>query len=292
MVSFFLQHIKYEKRLSQHTLLAYQTDLEQFVNYLKAQYDFEHLALADSPMIRSWVASLVEAKMDNTSINRKIATLRSFYGYALRQKVILADPMLKIQALKTPKNIPSFVKEKEMDTLLDDIPFTEDFFGLRDKLVLELLYGTGIRLAELIGLKESDINLYEKTILVLGKRNKHRIIPLNNTLFALIKKYQESKKLTFEVADNHLIITNMGLEAYPMLIQRITKKYLSLVTTLEKKSPHVLRHTFATNLLTKGADLNAIKDLLGHTSLAATQVYTHNSMEKLKQEYELAHPKA
>lgn len=297
MVSYFLQHIQFEKRLSHHTITAYESDMKQFSLYLQFQYELKMPEKADSQMIRSWVASMAEEKMDNRSINRKIATLRSYYNFLLRHKVIVADPMLKIKALKTDKSLPRFVEEKPMQTMLDDVEFQNDFVGLRDKLVLELLYGTGMRLSELIGLKIGDINLYNNTLTVLGKRNKHRIIPINKSLVEAINTYLKHREEVVlenvENKDNHyLILTDNGTQAYPMFIQRLVKRYLSLVTSLEQRSPHVLRHTFATHLLNRGADLNAIKDLLGHTSLAATQVYTHNTIEKLKKVYQKAHPKA
>lgn len=293
MVSYFLQHIKYEKRLSHHTFTAYETDLTQFSAFLLFQYEFKEPDKADFQMIRSWIVALVDEKIENRSINRKIATLRSFYNFLLRHKTIAANPMLKIRALKTDKTLPNYVEEKPMENLLDDMQFSDDFSGLRDKLVIELLYGTGMRLAELIGLKITDLNLYNNTLVVLGKRNKQRIIPVNKSLVEAIKKYLT---LRTDIADDtthsYLILTDSGTQAYPMFIQRLVKKYLSLVTSLEQRSPHVLRHTFATHLLNRGADLNAIKDLLGHTSLAATQVYTHNSIEKLKKVFKQAHPKA
>lgn len=293
MVSYFLQHIKYEKRLSHHTVTAYETDLTQFSAYLLFQYEFKEPEKADFQMIRSWIVALVDEKIENRSINRKIATLRSFYNFLLRHKSITNDPMLKIKALKTDKTLPKYVEEKPMENLLDDMEFSDDFSGLRDKLVLELLYGTGMRLAELIGLKITDLNLYNNTLMVLGKRNKQRIIPVNKSLVEAIKKYLTLRTdITDDTTNTYLIVTDSGTQAYPMFIQRLVKKYLSLVTSLEQRSPHVLRHTFATHLLNRGADLNAIKDLLGHTSLAATQVYTHNSIEKLKKVFKQAHPKA
>ncbi len=297
MVCYFLQHIQFEKRLSHHTLTAYESDMKQFSLYLEFQYELKEPEKADSQMIRSWIASLAEEKMDNRSINRKIATLRSYYNFLLRRKTIVADPMLKVKALKTDRSLPKFVEEKPMQTMLDDVEFANDFGGIRDKLVLELLYGTGMRLAELIGLKIGDINFYNNTLTVLGKRNKHRVIPINKTLVEAINIYLKCREEVLienpENKDNHyLILTDNGTQAYPMFIQRLVKRYLSLVTSLEQRSPHVLRHTFATHLLNRGADLNAIKDLLGHTSLAATQVYTHNTIEKLKKVFQQAHPKA
>jgi integrase/recombinase XerC len=291
IITHFLKHIKYEKRCSDHTVTAYQTDILQFEEYLKKTYDFLHPQLADFQMIRSWIVSMVEAKVENRSVNRKIATLRTFYKFLLLKKIIDKDPMLKISALKTQKTIPEFVREKEMDTLLDDIEFPDDFVGVRDKLILELLYGTGMRLSEMIDLQERDIDFYNRTITVLGKRNKQRVIPINQPLVKLIQEYQNFKHSEL-LGNNYLIVSEKGLQAYPVMIQRITKKYLSLVTTLAKKSPHILRHSYATHLLNNGADLTAIKDLLGHSSLSATQVYTHNSMEKIKKIYQQAHPKA
>lgn len=290
----FLQHIRYEKRLSHHTLTAYTNDLAQFSAFLQTECNVDQPERADFRHIRSWIVSLVEGGMDKSSVNRKLATLRSFYGFLLRRKLIDFDPMTKIQALKLSKKLPQYVEETPMETLLNDVEFPDTFEGIRDKLVLELLYGTGIRLSELTGLKTSDINLYEKTLLVLGKRNKHRIVPLTQPLFELIQQYSQLKDQIFgDQADPvYFVVSDKGIAAYPVLIQRIVKRHLALVTTLEKKSPHVLRHSFATHLLNRGADLNAIKDLLGHSSLAATQIYTHTSLEQLKKTYDQAHPKA
>ncbi|MES2516794.1 MAG: tyrosine-type recombinase/integrase [Bacteroidota bacterium] len=291
IISFFLKYIKYEKRSSEHTVTAYGIDMKQFDEYLVKSYDFHHPELADFQMIRSWIVSMAEMKVENRSINRKIATLRTFYKFLLQKKVIEKDPMLKISVLKTQKNIPEFVREKELDSLLDDVEFPDDFAGVRDKLILELLYGTGMRLSEMIDLKETDIDFYNRTVTVLGKRNKQRIIPISQPLVKLIQDYQFFKN-TEGLMHEYLIVSEKGNQAYPVMIQRITKKYLSLVTTLVKKSPHILRHSYATHLLNNGAELTAIKDLLGHSSLSATQVYTHNSMEKIKKIYEQAHPKA
>jgi integrase/recombinase XerC len=293
MVSFFLQHIKFEKRLSHHTIIAYESDLSQFTAYLKFQYENSEPEKADFQQIRSWIVTLSDEKLEKKSINRKIATLRSYYNFLLRRKVIQIDPMLKIKALKADKTLPKYVEEKPMDNLLDNVEFSDDFEGTRDKLILELLYGTGIRLSELLGIKIIDFNFYNNHLTVLGKRNKQRIIPLNSPLVGLIKNYLIKRSEVAQIPDNQtLVLTELGYDAYPMLIQRIVKKHLNLVTTLEQKSPHVLRHTFATHLLNRGADLNAIKDLLGHSSLAATQIYTHNSIDKIKKIYQKAHPKA
>ena len=291
MLDQFLQHLTYEKRLSEHTLTAYGKDLEQFAEFLEKTYQLKELSRADFRMIRGWAVSLVEAGLHHRSVNRKLATLRSFYGYLLRCKVITQNPTQRVSAMKTDKPLPQFVEEKSLLVLFEEITFGEDFEGIRDRLVMELLYGTGMRLAELLTLKDEDINEYDLTLKVLGKRNKQRIIPIYKGLCDLIKRYQSIKNGQFPGTDV-LILTNKGEPAYGVLIQRIVKKYLSAVTSLQKRSPHVLRHTFATHLLNHGADLNSIKDLLGHSSLAATQVYTHNSIEKLKKIFKQAHPKA
>jgi integrase/recombinase XerC len=295
MVEAFLNYIQNEKRYSKHTLTSYRNDLSQFSSYLTKVYQLTSPTEATYPIVRSWIMELVENKLDSKSINRKIVCLRSYYKFLLKKEGLLKDPTLKIKALKIKKTLPVFIEENNISALLDSLSFSDDFEGLRDKLVIELLYGTGIRLSELIELKEKDINSFDHTIKVLGKGNKQRIIPINKTLFHLINIYKDKKNGTgmgTEMNQN-LILTNDGKKTYPMFIQRMVKKYLSLSgVTLEKKSPHVLRHTFATHLLNKGADLNAIKDLLGHSSLAATQVYTHNSIEKLKSIFDQAHPKS
>ncbi|MBB3837397.1 integrase/recombinase XerC [Runella defluvii] len=293
MIETFLQHLTFEKRLSQHTLTAYAKDLEQFKEFLEKTYQLQDLAKADFRMIRGWAVSMVEAELHHRSVNRKLATLRSFYGYLLRCKAITINPMLRVSSLKTDKPLPQFVEEKSLQLLFDEITFPLDFEGTRDRLVLELLYGTGMRLAELITLRDGDVNAYDQTLRVFGKRSKERVVPIYKGLVEMIKQYQQCRNEQFpNPPDQSLILTNKGEPAYPVLIQRIVKKYLSAVTSLQKRSPHILRHTFATHLLNNGADLNSIKDLLGHSSLAATQVYTHNSIEKLKKIYKQAHPKA
>lgn len=293
MLEQFLQHLTYEKRLSPHTLTAYGKDLKQFAEFLETTYNLKDLDKADFRMIRGWAVSLVEAELHHRSVNRKLATLRSFYGYLLRCKVVAVNPTLRVSALKTDKPLPQFVEEKNLQLMFEEVTFADDFEGVRDRLVMELLYGTGMRLAELLSLTDNDLNFYDQTLKVLGKRNKERIVPIYKGLADLIKHYQNIKRENFPTIDTKvLILTNKGEPAYSVLIQRIVKKYLSAVTSLQKRSPHILRHTFATHLLNNGADLNSIKDLLGHSSLAATQVYTHNTIEKLKKIYKQAHPKA
>lgn len=294
MVESFLKYIQFEKRFSPHTVLSYQTDLEQFGDFLKQTYSDEKPESANYGMVRSWVVQLVQADREASSVNRKIACLRSFYKFLMKREVIIKDPMLKIRVLKTSRKLPQFVKENEMVEVLDNhTDFTDDHAGWRDRIILELLYGTGMRLSELINLKESQIDLAQRTLKVLGKRNKERVIPFSTSLVSLIESYRKAKKKDVD-SKNHpyLLVTDLGGKLYPMMVYRAVKRYLNKFTSVEKCSPHVLRHTYATHLLNKGAEINAVKDLLGHSSLAATQVYTHNSMEKLKKVFDQAHPKA
>ena len=291
MIKSFLRYLQFEKRYSEHTVIAYATDLEQFSVFL-AQEGVE-ITAAEYPSIRLWVISLVEDGLHPATINRKMASLRSFYKFLLKRELITQDPSQRLQALKTPKRLPEFIQEKDISELFDHHEFDNDFFGLRDKLILELLYGTGMRRAELIGLTDDSINFNKNQIKVLGKRNKERVIPVTNTVTNLITDYNILKKSHFgKLETATLIVTDKGEACYPMLVYRIVVKYLGGVVSLDKKSPHVLRHSYATHLLNNGADLNAVKDLLGHASLAATQVYTHNSLEKLKKVFQQAHPKA
>ncbi|MBO9702307.1 MAG: tyrosine-type recombinase/integrase [Sporocytophaga sp.] len=292
MIESYLNYIRYEKRYSNHTFISYQNDLNQFTAFSKDSYGLSCPSEASYQMIRAWIVTLAENEITPKSINRKIACLRSFYKYLLKQNAIQKDPTLRLKAPKINKQLPHFVEENDILKLLDQFKFSEDFYGLRDKLILELLYGTGIRLSELISIKEEHINKFERIIKIKGKGNKERIIPLNENLMNLINIYRKEREKVFERPNEYLIITDKGDQSYPMFIYRTVKNYLDIIPTLEKRSPHVLRHTFATHLLNKGADLNAIKDLLGHSSLAATQVYTHNSLDKLKAIFEQAHPKA
>jgi integrase/recombinase XerC len=293
LISSFLTYLQHEKRYSPHTLLAYEADLHQFEQYI---FDsFELTLLTIKPVqVRSFMVKLMDVQISANAINRKISSLRSFYKYLQREGTLAANPMLLIKAPKIAKRLPVFVEEHKLDQLLDSkTVFNDSFASKRDKVVLELLFGTGIRLAELLLLKDTDINTYDSTIKVLGKRSKERIVPLHPPLLKEVEAYKTLKSLqNFNNKITTLIVTNTGAAAYPKMIYQIVRRYLTLVSTQDKKSPHVLRHSFATSLLNRGADLNAIKELLGHAGLAATQVYTHNSVERLKSIYKQAHPKA
>jgi len=290
----FVNYLQFEKRFSPHTVLAYRTDLEQFFQQLNHP-DEEAVTHPDQithHQIRNWMVALMDKGNTARTVNRKVAVLRKYFKFLLQSELITDNPVAKIQTPKTTKQLPVVVESDKLDHLLDT-GFADDFAGTRDKLILELLFGTGMRLAELLGLKESDINVYEGTIKVLGKRNKERLIPINRELKLVIDKYLDLKKSEkFNNNSLTLVVTNKGGNAYPGFIYQKVKDYLSTISTQKKRSPHVLRHTFATSLLNKGADLNAIKELLGHANLSATQIYTHNSVERLKSIYKQAHPKA
>lgn len=288
----FLNYLASEKKYSSHTLTAYRNDLLQFAEFIKSQYEVEKCTDIHAPMIRSYVAELMQGGMQARSINRKISSLKSYFKYSLQQGLLQENPMKKVVSPKTSRRLPVIVEQAKMEVLLADMPGeTDSFSSWRDFLVLELLYGTGIRLSEAIGLKESDLRLDSGTIKVLGKRNKERIIPITGGLAGLLRSYIIVKQREGFQSDQ-LLLTDKGLPAYPKLIYSIVKNHLGTVSTMKKRSPHVLRHSYATHLLDNGAELNAIKELLGHSNLAATQVYTHNSIERLKEVYRKAHPKS
>jgi len=301
-LAYFIKYIKFEKRYSLHTVSAYQSDLEQFFTFLNNPENstppplpvITHPNQINHFHIRNWIIELMDGAVMARSITRKVATLRKYFKFLLHEGVIAVNPASKINSLKIPKNLPVIVEDVRLTQMLDENEvFGSDFNGVRDKLIIEILFGTGMRLSELVDVKETDINIYEGTVKVLGKRNKERIIPLNQELKILLNVYLDLKKNQhFGNNSLTLLVTNKGAKAYAKFIYLTVHKYLSYISTQDKKSPHVLRHTFATSLLNRGADLNAIKELLGHANLSATQVYTHNSVERLKSIYKQAHPKA
>lgn len=288
----FIDYIQLEKRFSTHTIQAYTKDLEQFQVFCRLQYQLDDIDLVSYQHVRSWIVHLMNEKISAKSVNRKISTLRSYYKYCLKRDIIKANPVYGIQGPKTPKRNPVFVPESQMNNLFDKLKFPDDFEGHRDKMILELFYFTGMRKAELIGLKLNDIDYYQGTVKVLGKRNKERLIPAIPVLLNSIKNYILIRAtMEFSNQSDVLFISLKGKPLNPGKVYTIVNKYLEQITTVEKKSPHILRHTFATHMLNHGADINGIKEILGHSSLAATQVYTHNSFEKLKGIHKKAHPK-
>jgi len=287
----FLSYLRFEKRYSPHTVASYDNDLKQYHAFCEhtGVLNFE----LDSALIRLWIVSMLEEGVTSRSVNRKLSTLKTFSRYLIRQGVISVNPLNKVLKPKVSKRIPAFVDEEKLNHFLDNYEFGDDFTGIRNQLIIELLYQTGMRRSELIGLRTGSVNLSEGLILVLGKRNKERLIPINNDLRRRLKDFLALRNEAFpSLANDSLLLTSKGQTLYPKMVYRIITDFLAMVTTLEKKSPHVLRHSFATHLLNRGADLNAIKELLGHTNLSATQVYTHNTFEKLKDIYKQAHPRA
>ncbi|HTF02657.1 MAG TPA: tyrosine-type recombinase/integrase [Bacteroidia bacterium] len=295
----FLNYLAHEKRYSPHTLTAYRTDLIEFRDYIAVQYQLDSLTDPNFQIIRSWIAALMDGETTPRSINRKISSLRTFFRFHLREGRIKANPMLKVQSPKMSKRLPVFVDEKHMDTLhsagMIEESETDPYDGMLVRLIIEMLYGTGMRLAELVNLKTEDVNLSGGTVKVLGKRNKERIIPITAELKQLIRSYITVRQ---QIPSENmpepeiLLLRKNGKKLGRSFVYGRVNYYLSQVTTIDKKSPHVLRHTFATHMLNNGADLNAIKELLGHANLSATQVYTHNTVDKLKAIYHKAHPRA
>ena len=290
-VTDFLQFLRFEKRFSPHTLISYQTDLEQFREYVSAQFSIDSVKSISHFHVRSWLAALKDEKQAPRTLNRKLSSLNSFYKYLMRQQTVSKNPVKQLHAVKSPERLPAYLKEQEAEFLMEEVQFEEGFKGATDRLICELFYQTGMRRQELLQLKEIDIEWSLGQIRVLGKGNKERLKPIHELLADAIREYIAEKRKA-GVADNgHLLVMENGEPLYPMYVYRTIKKYLNIATTLQKKSPHVLRHTFATHLLNNGANIQAIKDLLGHSSLAATQVYTHNNIEKLKEIHKLNHPR-
>ncbi len=295
----FTQYLAYEKHFSPHTIKAYHQDLEQFSIYLKEQFEVEELGPVSHQMIRSWLVELMNNGVGARSVARKLSSLKTFYKFLQKEGLVQSNPLAKVQAPKMEKRLPVFVEEKPMQQLLDGqrgmngeaIIFEDTYEGKRNRLMILLFYTAGIRLSELIGLGHSDIDFYKGTVKVLGKRNKERIIPVTKELITELETYIAFKQRE-GVSEERLFVTEKGQPLYPKLVYNTVKEYLGKVTSIEKRSPHVLRHTFATHLLNHGADLNAIKELLGHANLAATQVYTHNSIDRLKHIYKNKHPRA
>ena len=284
----FIKYLSAEKRFSEHTITSYSTDLDQFSIFLSEEYQISNeVSEISFQIVRSWIASLLEKGVTPRSVNRKISTLKTYFKFLIRENVISESPMLKIVAPKSKKRLPVFIEENQIEKLLNEVEFDEGFIGERDKLIIELFYVTGIRLSELINIKIFDINFSNSLIKVLGKRNKERLIPLSINIVNELQTFVKKHNL------NDYLFTNLGgTKVYTKLVYRVVKKYIGKISSVNKKSPHILRHTFATHMLNNGADINAIKELLGHANLSATQVYTHNTIEKLKTVYKQAHPRA
>lgn len=287
----FLNYIQFEKSYSPNTLASYKKDIQNYISFLEAD-DFS-VEDATQHQVRAYLASLMASNIQARSVNKNISTLRSFYKFLQREDLVQHNPLLLVRNLKTPKNLPVFIEEERlMELLNNEDTFRADFSGQRDRLVMEILFGTGIRRSELLAININDIDFYNQTIRILGKGNKERVIPIYTSLMQLISEFIKTKELTFERKTEQLIVTDKGKEASTNLIYKIVTHYLGTISTQLKVSPHVLRHSFATSLLNRGAAINDIKELLGHANLAATQIYAHNSVEKLKSIYKQAHPKA
>jgi len=288
----FIEHIKNIKHYSAHTVISYKNDLEQFYTF-SDENGLSGKDTLDRQNIRNWIIYLVEQGISPRSVNRKISSLRAYCKYLLKEGKLSVNPASVVSTPKMAKKLPGFVNETKMDYLLDETEFGDNFTGKRNRLIIEIFYCTGMRLSELINLRTFEIYSDGPSVKVLGKRNKERIIPVTPGLYEGIKEYMEERqKFVTDESEGFLFINRNGRKLYPKLVYRIVNRYLAIVTTAEKKSPHVLRHSFATNMLNHGADLNAIKELLGHANLSATQVYTHNTFEKLKSIYKQAHPRA
>lgn len=293
LIQSFLDYLKFQKRYSQHTIISYENDLQSFSDFIITTFGETDVNQVNASFIRSWLASLKEGGMESKSINRKISSLKSFFKYQLREGNISISPMTTIVSPKIKKRLPQFVDEKEVAVLFNHVEFPDDWKGRTERLIMSLFYNTGMRQAELVLLKEKQVDKSNRAIKVLGKGNKERVIPISVELMGMLQEYIASKRNLLESCDqDNVLVNEKGKKLQPRYVYDVVKHYLSMVTTINKKSPHVLRHTFATHLLNNGAELNAVKELLGHSSLAATQVYTHNTIEKLKDVYKKAHPKA
>jgi len=292
LIEKYIKYLRYEKNYSSHTEISYSKDLYQFSDFLNNHFPELDIKSVDNDIVRMWIVSLMENKISPRSVNRKLSTLKSFYKYLVRINEISINSIKKITGPKTPKPIPAFVNSQDMDKILEDNNTDNSFESLRNHTMIELFYVTGIRRAELLGLKDVDVDFSTGTIQVTGKRNKQRLIPISNDIKLLIEQYIIVRNEEIENQSGYLFVKNDGQQLYPMLIHRIVSENLKHIPTLSKTSPHVLRHTFATGMLNNGADINAVKELLGHSSLAATEIYTHTSFEELKRIYNNAHPRA
>ncbi|MBD8349818.1 tyrosine-type recombinase/integrase [Dysgonomonas sp. HGC4] len=288
----YIEYLRYEKNYSSHTEISYYTDLVQFKNFIETYYPEVELESVDGDIVRAWIISLMESKTSARSVNRKLSSLKSFYRYLQKMGQTSISPLKKISGPKAKKPIPSFVNYSDMEKVLDLEVQDNDYESFRDKVILELFYVTGMRRAELIGLTDKDVDLYAGNIRVTGKRNKQRIIPISKNTIALIDSYIEIRNNNFENQTAAFFVKKDGEPIYPMLIHRVVSNHLKWIPTLAKASPHVLRHSFATGMLNNGADINAVKELLGHSSLASTEIYTHTSFDELKKIYNKAHPRA
>lgn len=288
----FKDYLQMQKNYSLHTVKAYVKDIEEFDSFNKIHFEQDSIDIVSYPQIRSWIVSLVDGNISASSVNRKISSLKSYYKFLLRIKQIEQSPLLKHKALKTPKKIQIPFSEKEVDLVLNQIIYPDSFEGIRDKLIIDMFYTTGIRRAELINLKLSSIDLNGNTLKVIGKRNKERILPLLPIIISQIKMYIIQRNAIQDIKNTeYLFLTQKGVKLNDSLVYRLINTYFSTISEKVKKSPHILRHTFATHLLNNGADLNSVKELLGHSSLASTQVYTHSSLSELKKVYSDAHPR-
>ncbi len=284
----FINYLSSEKRFSRHTIISYSNDINQFSLFLLKEFQIKNeVAEINFQMVRSWIAFLLEKGIAPRSVNRKISTLKTYFKFLIREGVISDSPMLKVVSPKSKKRLPLFIEENQIESLLNEVEFDSGFVGQRDKLIIELFYATGIRISELISIKVSDVNFDNNLIKVLGKRNKERLIPISVRVAKELQYFIEKYKL-----ENYLITNLEGAKVYTKLVYRVVNRYIGKISSVNKKSPHILRHTFATHMLNNGADINAIKELLGHANLSATQVYTHNTIEKLKSVYKQAHPRA
>jgi len=287
----FLSYLSTQKRYSIHTITSYKNDISSAVTYFISLYEIETIETVKFFHLRSYIVAQLKQGMSAKTVNRKISALRSFYKYLVKKDIVIVNPMLKIVAPKIPKRLPDFVSKSDVSTLFDSLPFGDLFSETRDYIIILILYNTGIRKSELIGLTNKSIDFAQKRMSVVGKGNKERIIPISTSLIVKLKQYIKLRNTTFGLAGNTLLLTDKGNKLYPKFVYNVVNRVLTEIATNTRKSPHILRHTFATHMANNGAELNCIKELLGHSSLAATQIYTHNSIQKLKDVHARTHPK-